>query len=184
MRSFTQFQPWKKNGSTNDIPRTFLRDCLPYLSIHLCELFNMSISESIFPDSFKLAYVTPVHKKGPKDDVRNYRPISIISNLSKVFETLIHNRLSKFFYGKQLLSENQFGFRRGKSTELACLSLVDRVLPAFADKGYAICVFLDFSACFDTVDREMIIAKLDRYGISNWPLELVKSYFTIDKGIG
>ena len=86
--------------------------------------------------------------------------------------------MSSYFYDNNLLSENQYGFRREKNTELACLSLIDRVLPAFVDQGYAICVFLDFSACFDTVDRTMALEKMHSYGVRGAPLELIKSYFT------
>ena len=168
----------KKNGNIMDIPRLFLADCGHYAADCLANFFNICIAARVYPNSLKHAYVTPVYKKGKKDDVRNHRPISIISNISKIFEEVIHNRLYPHFHGNRILSENQFGFRRGKSTELACLSLVDRVMPAFADKGYAIAIFLDFSACFDTINRLILLEKLKRYGIQGAPLELLSSYFS------
>ena len=150
----------KKNGSLNDIPRIFLKTCAPYLSSHLCYLFNLCVRTGCFPETFKLAKITPIFKKGSKQEISNYRPIAILKNLSKIFESLIYVRLSTGFSSQNILSDNQFGFRRGKNTEMACLSLVDRILPAFRDNCFAIAVFLDFRACFDTLSRTILTDKL------------------------
>ena len=169
----------KKNGnSVHDFSKIFLRNCSEFVSPVLCNLFNSCLLSEKFPEIFKMAKVTPVHKKGPKDDILNYRPVSILANLSKIFEGLLHRRISHYFNPQTMLSSNQFGFRRGKNTELACLSLVDRVMPAFTDKGYSICVFLDFRACFDTVSRENLLNKFEKYGLRGIPLEFVRSYLS------
>ena len=76
-----------------------------------------------------------------------------------------------------MLSENQYGFRKNRSTELAIFSLIDRILPAIENKIYAVCVFLDYSTCFDTLSRDILISKLYRYGVRGLPLDLIKSYF-------
>ena len=85
--------------------------------------------------------------------------------------------MSNFFVSQGLLSENQYGFRKNRSTELAIFSLIDRILPAIENKIYAVCVFLDYSACFDTLSRDILISKLYRYGVRGLPLNLIKSYF-------
>ena len=98
-------------------------------------------------------------------------------NISKIFETLMNSRLKSYFFSNDLLSENQFGFRAGKNTELATLNLVHRLLPALKDKLYGIAIFLDFTACFDTLDRDLLTQKILKYGIDGNPLNFIKSYF-------
>ena len=167
----------KKQGDKSDVLSKFLKLSRIPVSKLLCNLFNLCLLQGSFPENLKHAFVTPVFKKGSPYIISNYRPISIVSNISKIFESLIYKRLSKFFSSQGLLSEYQFGFRRERNTELAIFTLVDRVIPAIQLKEYAICVFLDFSACFDTLCRDTLIAKLYRYGVRGPPLELIKSYF-------
>ena len=95
-----------------------------------------------------------------------------------MFEALIYNRLKSFFASQNLLLENQFGFRSGRSTEQAALTLVDRVIPAMANKSYALCVLLDVSSCFDTVSHDLLFGKLQRCGVRGVALNLIESYFT------
>ena len=168
----------KKNSNIEDIPTKFLAMSQQYLSMPLCVLFNLCIDHGKFPSLFRVAKVIPVHKKGPETDIKNYRPISILCNLSKIFESLLYDRLRNHFTANNLLSENQFGFRARRNTEMACFSLVDRVLPALQKKSYAIIIFLDFKACFDTLSREILFEKLDLYGVENNSLQVIKSYFS------
>ena len=136
------------------------------------------VDHEVYPELFKLARVSPIYKKGSKSDVSNHRPISILCNLSKIFEKLYHSRLKYFFSSESLLSENQYGFRPGKNTEIAGIKLINRVLPALKNKSFAICVFLDFSACFDTLDRDLLFKKMYRYGVRGRSLNMLKSYFS------
>ena len=168
----------KKSCGLHDIPTNFLKLARNHISGTLAALFNVCISHGKFPDSFKIARVIPIHKKQDRCDVKNYRPISTLPNLSKIFETLLHRRLKSFLKSSKILHPNQFGFREGKSTELAVMNLVDRALPAIENKGFAICIFLDFTSCFDTISREILYKKLYIYGIRGLALELVKSYFS------
>ena len=134
------------------------------------------MDQGIFPDIFKSAKITPVFKKGVRNMIKNYRPISILCNIAKIFEAVICSRLKEFFMSQNLLSEKQFGFRTNKSTEMAVHDLIFKLLPAFENKKYAICVFLDYSACFDTISREILLDKMKRYGVRGTELELIKSY--------
>ena len=131
-----------------------------------------------FPNIFKTARVTPVYKRGSQNQISNYRPVSLLCNLSKVFESVLYKRLESYFRLKGFLLDEQYGFRKNKNTELAIFSLINGVLPAFEESKFAICVFLDYSACFDTLCRDMLLRKLGRYGIRGPCYDLIKSYFT------
>ena len=164
-------------SSKEDIPSKFLKYCKSHVSYCLAFLFNMCIDCGEFPKKFKLAKITPVHKKGSLSKIENYRPISVTCNASKIFDQLLNTRVQNFFQNNNLLSQNQFGFRKSRSTEQAAMKLIHRILPAISDKLFAVCVFLDFSACFDTIDREILFQKLYRYGVRGVGLNFIKSYF-------
>ena len=111
----------KKQGRLDDISLKFIKICCGFLENKLCELFNLCLIEGIFPDAFKLSKITPVHKKGPYNLIPNYRPISVLTNFCKIFESVIYDRISHFFRINEILSDKQYGFRKGKSTELSLL---------------------------------------------------------------
>ena len=114
----------------------------------------------------------------PKYKYKKFRPVSILITISKMFESLICTRLRDYFNSKGLLSPNQFGFRKNRNTELAIFSLMDKVMPAMEKGSYAIVVFLDFTSCFDTISRDILLKKLSRYGVRGTMLQLLSSYFT------
>lgn len=167
----------RKSGNIHDISGKFLKLSVSYVSCILSNLFNHCFFSGIFPDKFKYANITPVYKKGTTTDITNYRPISVIENISKLLESLMHKRLSNFFNESNLLNSNQYGFRKKKNTEMAIFTVLERIIPAFENRNYAICVFLDFSACFDTISREILLEKLYRYGCRDKSLDLITSYF-------
>ena len=144
----------------------------------LSDLFNFCVQFGTYPEKFKIADVVPVYKKGSRDELCNHRPISTLPNLTKISEKLICTRLSSFFKQNELLSDNQFGFREGRNTELALLKLIGKIIPYLDAKLHVICVYLDFSSCFDTVPRNELISKLYRYGVRGRSLDFIKSYFT------
>ena len=167
----------KKEGGLDDVSRRFLKLASSQIAPYLRDLFNKCIQSGIYPSEFKTAKITPVYKKGQRDSISNYRPISVLNNLSKIFETLIYNRIKSFFHTYDLLSNKQFGFREGSNTELATLHVINKIMPSIQDQKFAICVFLDYRACFDTICRNILFSKLERYGVRGLPLELIKSYF-------
>ena len=171
----------KKEGHFEDVTRKFLQLSSSYISSILSRFFNMCVQEGVYPDVLKISHITPVHKKGPINIISNYRPIAILGNISKIFESLIFNRLNNFFTSQNILSDSQYGFRKDRNTELAALDLVSRVSHAINDKEIAICVFLDYSACFDTLSREMLLNKLSRYGVRGYFLKFLESYFSFRK---
>lgn len=167
----------KNKGNLCDISVKFLKLCIDFISNILCKLFNQCIDEALYPDCFKTSRVTPIFKKGLRTKIENHRPISILCNIGKVFDSIIHDRFTNYFINNNILSDNQFGFRKNRNTELACIQLIDKILPSFTNGCYCICVFLDFSACFDTISRPILFEKLQRYGVRGSSLEFVKSYF-------
>ena len=144
----------------------------------LTELFNTCIRTGNFPDVFKIANVTPIHKKGEINDPSNYRPISILPVFSKVFELLLKNQLVAFLENNNILNDNQHGFRAGRSTGSAIAAFVDRVVSCFEDGEYCSVMFLDLSRAFDCVCHELLIRKLYMYNVLPNSVKLLASYLS------
>jgi hypothetical protein len=124
----------------------------------------------------KIARIAPIFKKGSKTLIENYRPISILPVLNKIIEKLTYTRLNSFLSVNNILLGSQHGFRRGYSVDTGALDLLRFLIPSFQDKTFAICVFLDLSKAFDTVDHDLLLQKLDRYGIRGLCLNFFASY--------
>ena len=141
-------------------------------SEHISNLFNSSIVEGCFPNCLKLARVIPVFKSGCRKNVSNYRPISTLPVLSKIFEKLMHKRLSQFLSSNKIIVSHQFGFRPSSSTGDAVLEFLDRVYELLNGGKLLMPVYLDFSKAFDTVNHNILLQKIERYGIrglsNNW----------------
>ena len=141
-------------------------------------IFNISIREGCFPTAMKQAKIIPIHKGDSVLSVGNYRPISLLPIFSKIFERLIYNRLVTFITENKILSELQFGFQKNKSTEQAVTSIVSALDQAKSEKKSSYCVFLDFAKAFDTVNHEILLAKLNHYGIQGTSNNLFKTYLS------
>ena len=107
----------------------------------------------------------PIHKKNSKLEVSNYRPISLLSNIDKIFEKLMHSRLIEFLEEKQILHYRQFGFRKDFSTNHAILTLLESIQKALDDGQFACGIFIDLEKAFDTVSHDILLEKLNHYGI-------------------
>ena len=101
--------------------------------------------------------IIPIHKNGDTNIIQNYRPISILPSLSKVFERTIHQQLFNHFNSNILFYNNQYGFRGHHSTKMATLELIDRVTCAMDNKQFALSIFLDLSKAFDTLDHQIVL---------------------------
>ena len=140
-------------------------------------IFNRILNQGIFPDRTKYSIVKPLHKKGSTKELRNYRPISLITTFSKLLEKLIHRRLYTFLEKKnKLLSVHQFGYRKKLSTSSAINALQNSILSAFKENKYVGGLFCDLHKAFDTVNHKILLAKLRYYGISSSPYKLIESY--------
>ena len=131
----------------------------------LTRICNLSFATGYFPGEMKLAKVTPIFKNGDKHLFQNYRPVSVLSCLSKIFERLMYNRLVTFIEKYKLINDLQFGFRKDRSAYMAVIEAVDTVTNAL-DRGETVVgVSLDLSKAFDTVNHMMLMEKCDKYGI-------------------
>jgi hypothetical protein len=158
------------------IPTCYLKDTAYVITKPLCYVINLSLQTGLFPSELKVARVTPIFKSGRKDSFDNYRPISILPALSKIFEKCVHKQLMNYLEVNGLLSENQFGFRKNRSTEHAVVFFTDQIRKAM-DKGQLTgAVFIDLSKAFDTISHDAIINKLHIYGITGIAKQWLTSY--------
>ena len=153
------------------------------LAPSIAALINKSIKTATFPDKLKMAKIYPIHKGGTKCDPANYRPISILPTVSKIFEKHINKHLMAFLNKYKLIHANQSGFRQKHSCQTALVKLIDQWL-TYIDKGDIIgTVFLDFRKAFDLVDHSILIEKLSLYKCKNNTLDLLSSYLHARKQV-
>lgn len=160
------------------ISSSFLKHAKDIIIPSLTHIINLCFCSGIFPKPFKISIIHPIHKNGTRDDVNNYRPISILPALSKIIEKLINKRLMNFLEQEGLLSESQYGFRANKSTEQAVSNLTNFIISNLDKKKKCVGIFLDMAKAFDTVSMPLLLQKLERVGIRGTPLELFRDYLT------
>ena len=142
----------------------------------LLRIFRLSLEEGIFPDDLKTVKVTPIFKAGNENDFGNYRPISVLSCFSKIFEKIMYKRLFNHLSEHNLLYQKQFGFQQGHSTEHAIMQLIDQINDKFETNCFTLGIFIDLSEVFDIVDHQILISKLNNYGVKGKYLSWFKSY--------
>ena len=156
----------KKATGPNSIPSKILKNNKDVLSKPLCDLLNLVFVSGTFPQQLKTAKIIPVYKKGDPLDCTNYHAISLLSNLRKLIEKLIHSRMNKFLENHKCFYKNQFRFRKKHPTNHAVMNGLD-------NNQYAGGVFLDFQKAFDTVNHRILLSKLEYYGIKGIPHDFI-----------
>ena len=165
-----------KASQQSDIPTKILKQNSDYFAEYFYENINQCISKSIFPSDLKLADVTPVYKKKSKNSKDNYRPVSILSNISKIYERCIYDQIQLFF--DSLLSKYQCGFRRGYNAQHCLITLIEKWKKSVDNGGGFGALLTDLSKAFDCLPHELLIAKLDAYGFDKSSLKLMHSYLS------
>lgn len=164
-------------SGSDDISVKILKMSIDTISPILCKLINQSFNTGVFPDLLKLAKVIPIYKSGKKTDPGNYRPISILSNLSKIYELCIKMRLLEFFSMNKSINENQFGFQKHSNTTSACLTYIEFVMKQIEQKRKTGSIFIDIRKAFDSVDHKILLNKLKNAGLQNKAYDLIQNYF-------
>ncbi|CAH2097152.1 unnamed protein product [Euphydryas editha] len=163
-----------KGMGPDNIPPIFVKRCGVAIALPLTMIFNRSLQEGIFPNVWKKARIVPVFKKDDRTDIKNYRPISILSCFSKLFESLVHSILARHF--ENLLDNSQHGFRGGLSVQTNLSNFITDLMVE-VDKGNEIdAIYTDFSSAFDKVDHIILLNKLSQCGIGPCLLKWIESY--------
>ena len=170
--------PSKATGP-DGIPVSVLQNCSPELSPVLSRLFKKCVAESCFPSSWKIASIVPVFKNsGERSDPRNCRPISLLSVISKVFESLINSVLIHHLNLHNPFSDHQYGFRSGCSTADVLTVISERIYRSLDACGESRAIALDISKAFDKVWHAGLLHKLKSYGVSGVAFNLIESFLT------
>ena len=169
-----------KATGPDDIPGKFYKIC----SNELCEAFTLlyqtSLNSGVVPDDWKTANIFPLFKKGDKNNVENYRPISLTSIACKLLEHIVHSTTMDFLDSNNILTPYQHGFRQGRSCESQLLTTLNDFTKTFNSSGQTDAILLDFSKAFDKVDHKILLSKIDAMGIQG-PLHDWMSSFLKDR---
>ena len=165
-----------KSAGHDGISVTILKWCLPYIASLLSNIFNAFLTAGCYPNIFKLAKVTALFKGGENSEADNFRPISVLTTLNKVFEKLLHSQFTAFLDENNILSKQQFGFRKKHSTSHAVSCLYEKLVQNYEKGELSAVLFVDLKSAFDTIDIDILLQKLDHYGFRNNVLSLLKSY--------
>lgn len=165
-----------KSSGPNSIPTHILHLLKYEICNPLSKIFNLSLSTGQHPDILKISKTIPIFKKGSRLLVSNYRPISLLSNLNKILEKIVHERVYLFLEDYQCIYSLQFGFRKKHSTNHTLIDITETIRQALDNKKYACGIFVDLQKAFDTVNHDILIAKLEYYGIRGIANDWFSSY--------
>jgi exonuclease III len=168
----------KKNAASgyDFVTPAFLRDIENDILNFLVKSVNNMLDSGVFPDSLKISKITPVFKDGDKQNVSNYRPIAVLPILSKIFETIIKNRLTQFLSNNNLIHSNQYGFQKNSSTSAAVVNLMSGIIGNLDAKKKTAALFIDLRKAFDCVNHEILLRHLIDIGVGGKAYDLLRNY--------
>ena len=168
----------KKSSGHDGISNKLIKQLSKSISYPLTLIFNQSLQTGVFPTVMKYADITPLYKSKCKYETTNYRPISLLLTISKILEKVVYKRTYHFLEDNQILYNSQYGFRSQHSCQDAISELVGKILKNMEEHKYTIAVFIDLSKAFDTLEHEVLFAKLEKYGIRGTTLNWFRSYLS------
>lgn len=168
----------KNSTGTDSIKTETLKNTKDLIKTPLCHIANIMFKHGEFPDKLKKAIVIPIFKGGNRKDPDHYRAVSILSNVSKIFERLIYEKILSFSDKYKLIENNQYGFKKNSSTNDAIGKLIHSINSAKDKKLLSLCLFLDLSKAFDTIPHELLLKKLNKMGIRGLAEKLIRSYLS------
>ena len=155
---------------SNDIPTKTIKEFEDLFATFICNNYNKSLLGGTFPEDLKTAEVVPVYKKKKHTDKNSYRPVSILSNISKIYERSFYNQMYDYF--DSIFSKYQCGFRKGHSPQHCLLYMTEKIKQARDNNNVFAAVLTDLSKAFDCINHELLIAKLNAYGLTVCHLNL------------
>lgn len=168
----------KSTVSPFSIPVLYLKHFSSIISKHLTFIINKCFVWNKFPDNWKKAIVIPCYKTGPLTSLSNYRPISLLPNISKIAERIIHDQLIEYIESNNILSTCQHGFRKCHSTTTCTAEFLNYVYLNLDQKKHVISIFIDFSKAFDLIPHAILLDKLTKIGLSHPAISLILSYLS------
>ena len=168
----------KKSEDFNGLSMFFIKKFIHVLSVPLLHLISKSLETGFIPTQLKIAKVVPIFKAGDRLSPDNYRPISLLPNFSKILEKVVSNRLIIFLEDHNILSDNQFGFRKGHSTIHPLMLFMNNLTSALNKKQFSIAIFCDLRKAFDTVNHCILLDKLKNLGVRGVELLWFKNYLS------
>lgn len=162
----------------DDISSRIIKENKVTLAGPLTHICNLSLNSGRFPIAFKTAVIIPIYKNGPKNVLSNYRPISILPAFSKILERIMNNRLTQYLEDRNLLSQQQFGFRKNRSTSDAVSELTNHVAEVLDAGDKCLAIFLDIAKAFDSIPVPRLIKKMGDFGIRGTQHDLYSDYLT------
>ena len=157
--------PYKTSSGHDNISNVLLKKISKNIKFPLCIIFNKSMEQGKFPEAMKMADVSPLYKSKDQNECTNYRPISLLLTISKLLEKIMYKRTYNFLEYTGQLYNSQYGFRTGHSCENAVSELLAEIIKGKQEGFYTVSMFLDLSKAFDTLEHEVLLKKLEKYGI-------------------
>ena len=180
----TAVKSLKRNKSScpsDHLINEYLIETIDILGSHITDLFNKVFNSGQFPESWSQGFIVPIFKKGDKNLPNNYRGITLLSNLGKLYTSILTGRIEKWFEKNNFISDAQFGFRKGKSTVDAAFVLHNLIDHVLSQKLRLHCAFIDLQKAFDSVYRNALWFKLFNMGIDGKILQTFRAMYAVVK---